>query len=168
MKTKNIVVSGIIGILVLGTFIYLARPTGENGTAAKTPVIPGAVALAAEKTFYDFGSISMAAGNVSQMFKVRNTGSEPIEIEKMYTSCMCTTASMMLDGKKFGPYGMPGHGFAPSMNQKMMPDEEAEVEVIFDPAAHGPSGVGRIDRTVFIENSAGGPLQLSFSAMVTP
>ncbi|KKT83316.1 MAG: hypothetical protein UW81_C0021G0020, partial [Candidatus Giovannonibacteria bacterium GW2011_GWC2_44_9] len=41
-------------------------------------------------------------------------------------------------------------------------------EVVFDPAAHGPAGVGRIERAVYLENSASEALQLKFSATVTP
>jgi len=81
---------------------------------------------------------------------------------------MCTTASLIKGGEKFGPYGMPGHGFFPSLNQRIEPGEEASLEVVFDPAAHGPAGVGRIDRIVNLENNAGKPLELVFSATVTP
>ena len=39
---------------------------------------------------------------------------------------------------------------------------------VLAPAAHGPAGIGPIDRVVTIENSAGQPLELAFSANVTP
>lgn len=58
--------------------------------------------------------------------------------------------------------------FFPSINQTINPGEEASVEVVFDPAAHGPAGVGQIQRTVTIENNTGKPLELGFSAVVTP
>ena len=63
---------------------------------------------------------------------------------------------------------MPGHGAIPRINQTINPNEEAVVEVVFDPAAHGPAGVGRIGRTVVIENNSGAPVELSFIALVTP
>lgn len=81
---------------------------------------------------------------------------------------MCTTATLMMGGKQFGPYGMPGHGFIPKINETMDAGEEATVEVVFDPAAHGPAGVGRIERGITIENNAGRPLELGFTALVTP
>ena len=82
---------------------------------------------------------------------------------------MCTTASLKMNGRTFGPYGMPGHGFIPKINEKLGPGEETIAEVIFDPTAHGPAGVGQIQRTITIENNAGAPLQvLSFTANVTP
>ena len=63
---------------------------------------------------------------------------------------------------------MGGHGFIPSINETINPGEEASVEVVFDPKAHGPAGVGKIQRVVTIDNNAGSPMELSFSALVTP
>jgi hypothetical protein len=63
---------------------------------------------------------------------------------------------------------MPGHTPIPALNESMQPNEEAMVEVVFDPAAHGPAGIGPIDRVVTIENSDGQPLELAFAANVTP
>lgn len=102
------------------------------------------------------------------MFQVKNTGEEPVTIGQMYTSCMCTSATLMMNGKEFGPYGMPGHGFVPKVNKSIEPGEEAAVEVVFDPAAHGPAGIGKIQRSVIIENNAGDPFEFQISANVTP
>ena len=72
-------------------------------------------------------------------------------------------------GKELGPYGMPGHGgFAPAINQIVASGEEITVKVIFDPAAHGPAGVGLIERAVYVENNSGKPVEIQFKAVVTP
>ena len=63
---------------------------------------------------------------------------------------------------------MPGHAAVPIINVPMEPNEEVIVEVVFDPAAHGPAGVGRIQREVILENNAGQPVKLQFSALVKP
>ena len=39
---------------------------------------------------------------------------------------------------------------------------------LFDPAAHGPSGLGRIERTVTLESAQAAPLELRMVVMVTP
>lgn len=163
---KTNVIGIVIAVAILGGIVWMARPDSGNNTASLP--LSSAGTLKAEETNFDFGQISMAAGKVKHMFKIKNTGSGPVAIGKMYTSCMCTTAKLMMDNKQFGPYGMPGHGFAPKINETMGPEEEATVEVIFDPAAHGPAGVGFIQRVVYLENDAGGPLELRFSATVTP
>lgn len=110
----------------------------------------------------------MAAGKVEHSFKIKNAGAEPVIIAKMYTSCMCTTASLLKNGKQFGPYGMPGHGLIPKLNKLINPNEEAIVKIVFDPAAHGPAGVGKIQREITIENNTDQPLTLQFTALVTP
>jgi len=157
-----------IAVLVLAGVVWIARPGLEDANTASLSPAPGGGALTAEENAFDFGPISMATGNVKHEFKIKNTGTGTIIVEKMYTSCMCTTASLVTSKKKYGPYGMPGHGFVPKINTSIGPNEEVTVETIFDPAAHGPAGVGRVERAVILENNAGEPLELLFTALVTP
>jgi len=63
---------------------------------------------------------------------------------------------------------MAGHGPAPRLEERLAPGATAQVEVVFDPAAHGPAGIGQTDRIVTIGNDGGPPLELRFSALVTP
>ncbi|MGC8775979.1 MAG: DUF1573 domain-containing protein [Minisyncoccia bacterium] len=122
-----------------------------------------------EKEF-NFGRIPIFGGKVEHIFKIKNESLNPITIGKIYTSCMCTEASLVKDGKEFGPYGMPGHGFIPTINEKLEPGKEAEIKVVFDPAAHGPAGIGQINRRVFIQDESGNNILnlLDISAYVTP
>lgn len=163
---KKIIISTVIGVLVLGGLIWIARPDGQNTSS----VAAGSNrSLTAEETDnYNFGRISMAAGKVTHQFKIKNTSADTVTISKMYTSCMCTTATLIKEGKQFGPVGMPGHEAIPNLNQIINPNEEATIEVVFDPAAHGPAGVGRIQRKITIENNAGQPIEFQFVAIVTP
>lgn len=169
-KISNGVNKTIIGIaaiaLVLIGAMWAARPGGEDAPSGNNQNSGGAIL--AEETSFDFGAISMAGGNVSHAFKIKNTSQSATTIDKMYTSCMCTVATLVKGDKRFGPYGMPGHGFIPKMGEELAPGEEATVEVVFDPAAHGPAGVGKIERVVVIETGSGQPLQLQFAAVVTP
>ena len=164
-KTTIISIAAII--LTIGGIIWIARPDSRDNAISLSTNGNGTL-IVEEANNYDFGTISMAAGNVKHAFKIRNTGNGAVIINKMYTSCMCTTATLMMGNKQYGPYGMPGHGSIPKIGQAINPNEEAIVEVIFDPAAHGPAGVGRIQRTITIENSAGQPVELMFSAVVAP
>lgn len=110
----------------------------------------------------------MAAGRVSKRFTISNGGTNPVTLTKLYTSCMCTTAALKVGSRSVGPFGMPGHGAIPRIAEVVPAGSQATVDVTFDPAAHGPAGVGRIARTVTLENDGGSPLQLSFTALVTP
>lgn len=167
---QKIIVSVILGVVVLGGLFWLGKSaqTDTDGTTPLGASVGGSGMLVATETAYDFGTISMKAGTVSRTFTIKNTGTASVTVEKMYTSCMCTTALLKAGGKAFGPYGMPGHGFIPRIGRMFNAGEEAEVEVVFDPAAHGPAGVGKIARVVRIETDAGEPLEFSFSAVVTP
>ncbi len=171
MNIKSTIFGVLAVVAILGGVVWLARskPMSEGSLANVAGSVKASGALTADgSTDYNFGSISMGAGNVKHIFKIKNSGSEAVAINKMYTSCMCTTATLEAGGKKFGPIGMQGHGAIPTINKMLAPNEEALVEVVFDPAAHGPAGVGRIKRVVTLENSSGQPLELTFSALVTP
>lgn len=162
----NTILGVIAAAVILGGLIYLARPDARNNAAA--PIQSNGALTVEEANNYDFGTISMAAGVVTREFRIKNSGGEPVTISKIYTSCMCTTATLSVGEKRLGPFGMPGHDVVPRIDQTINPNEEAVVAVAFDPAAHGPAGVGRIQRAVTIENDAGRAIELSFAAMVTP
>lgn len=164
---NKITISIIAAILVLGGLIWIARPDAQSSTPSSAKS-KGTTLSVEEANNYDFGTISMAKGIVKHQFKIKNTSSEAVVINKIYTSCMCTTAELMVSGKQFGPYGMPGHSAIPKIDQSVNPNEEAIIEVAFDPQAHGPAGVGRIQRTITLENNAGQPVELQFAAIVTP
>ena len=162
---NKLIWTGVILAALIG-FIWMARPAPQSGTAS--PILGKNGVLAARENNYDFGSISMAAGKVSKTFAIKNTGTDALAVSQLYTSCMCTVATLKIGGRSVGPFGMPGHGFAQRINEIIQPNEETAIEVVFDPAAHGPAGVGRIERAVYLENSAGAALELKFSATVTP
>lgn len=174
-QTKNIVMAVLAGAGVLALMLWTARPAGNPGGASRAvaeepPVARPAAedALRASEAFFNFGTISMAAGPVAHRFIVQNTSSEPVTVRKLYTSCMCTTASISVSDRRAGPFGMPGHGFSPEANLAIAPGEAAEVEIVFDPAAHGPSGVGQINRVVYLETGSGAPFTLRIAATVKP
>lgn len=165
MTLKNIIIYVLSTAAVVGGLVWIARP---NQNANLDPTAAVISTLAASENQYDFGAISMANGNVSKTFTVSNSGSESVMLEKIYTSCMCTEASLILNGQKFGPYGMPGHGLVPKVNRALAAGETAEIEVVFNPNAHGPAGVGPIERIIFVEEKGRQPLELNIKAMVTP
>lgn len=160
----------IVGITVfvglIGLGLMLSSPAATQPPKGNTG---GVSSLSAEETFYDFGTISMKNGNVSKTFNIKNSTTKPLTLAKVYTSCMCTTARLKLNGLEFGPFGMPGHGIAAnSINAELKPGEEAQVTAVFDPNAHGPAGVGLIERQIFVETADGGKLTLQIKADVTP
>lgn len=164
-KYKSTIISFLVVLIVIGGLILISRANQQNdvpNNSVKTQKI------VAEESSFDFGSVSMAAGLVKHSFVIRNISSEPVKISKMYTSCMCTEASILYKDEDIGPFGMPGHGFLPPVNVTIDLDSEAKIEVVFDPVAHGPVGIGFVSRSVFIESKESAPLTLYISANVTP
>lgn len=168
----GIVIGAVLVVVIVAGAILAAKPQQAPRPAAtaapsSAPSRP-AGALAARETNFDFGSVSMAAGKVSHRYWFRNASDAPVLIRKIYTSCMCTTATLVKGARIVNRYGMPGHGPVPRVDESMGPNEAAYLDVVFDPAAHGPAGVGPTERTVTIESDAGEPLMLGFTALVRP
>src|SRR3989338_6631014 len=188
MKDKNKIIAFIviIAILIIGLFFF-GKPGKDEGVATSAKGIPEGAQelvnshtagtedittsiLTAPETFYDFGTISMKNGNVSKVFKVTNFTTQDIKVPSLTTSCMCTTAYIIKsDGSRSRPFGMPGHGGAvPKANAIVGAGGSLHIEVVFDPNAHGPAGVGLIERVVFLEDENKNTVELKFRANVTP
>lgn len=163
---QNILIFGGMVVFVLVGFLVLS-----GGGRNPSNNVSSASILSALETKFDFGTISMKDGKVAHKFPVKNSGTESLVIEKVYTSCMCTVANIIdARGKTYGAFGMPGHGGGISVAEiEIGAGETVIVEAVFDPAAHGPSGVGLADRVVYLEtNSTQTPkVELNFSANVT-
>ncbi len=151
------------------------RPVQKSVVTDSTSVSSGK--LLAEEKLFDFGAISMQDGNVQKVFTVANSGGGEVNLVNISTSCMCTTAYLLRpDGSKIGPFGMPGHGGGAGivrnsdgrMGEIIPAGESREIEVVYDPNAHGPAGVGMIDRSVYLKDANGQVLELRVKARVTP
>jgi len=172
MKEKNrTLVIAIVAAAVLAGGAFWAS-NGLRNKAAPAPAgnMPAVASpISVFKNDWDFGEISMRDGDVTHNFEIKNEGTEPIAIKKVFTSCMCTTALIKdASGNEYGKFGMPGHGLPSATNIVIAPGETATVEAIFNPAAHGPAGVGLARRSIYLEtNSTVSPkVEVRFSALV--
>lgn len=163
---KETIFAFAFGAALIAFFIWLELFYAGQGQSEQ-PVPPSQSVVVLSDESYDFGEVSMQAGKVSHQFKLKNAAQAEILINKVYTSCMCTEAELLIAGQKSGPYGMAGHGFLPKINRPVKPGEEFLVKVIFDPTAHGPAGLGFFKRTVYIEDESG-VTSLKIQGTVTP
>lgn len=171
-KYSNIILSSFIIILILGGLILFFQPKSADNSSNSSDYLvseSSSGVIFIEESAFNFGTISMAKGKVSHTFKIKNTGSEPLIIGRIYTSCMCTEATFIKGDIRKGPVGMQGHDYIPKINESLNVGEEAEILVVFDPAAHGPAGLGKIERAVFLENTGKNQkLEILIKANVAP
>jgi hypothetical protein len=171
MKLKTIIISLLV-IALIGYLLALSYKKSASTTASVQGVEnTGAKSLlTATEAFFDFGKISMKDGNTSTEFIVTNTSEKNITIKTLVTSCMCTVAFIIdSEGKTKGPFGMPGHGGAvPPANETVNAGESRKIRAVYDPNAHGPAGVGVINRFITLTDDSGGILQFEIKANVTP
>src|SRR3989338_555227 len=167
MNKKTVIGIFVGTVIVIGGLIWLGQPTvNQDSSEAKS----AESILKSDETNFDFGTISMANGKVNHEFKITNSSNQLVNIKKIYTSCMCTAANFRFNDKTYGLFGMPGHGGGAltTANITLNPGDSGSLDVIYDPNAHGPAGVGAIDRFVYVEDKNGGKLELEIKTVVTP
>lgn len=170
MNKKTVLVV-IILVAIIGVLFFVGQPKNKSIEAQTETTVQetGGGLIAEGDTFHDFGTISMKDGNVSKLFAVKNESAHDITISELYTSCMCTNAFFISPaGNKKGPFGMPGMGDRTTTRDLVRPGETFNIEVVYDPNAHGPAGVGMIDRFVTVKDKEGDEVEFEIKAQVTP
>ncbi|MBI5356623.1 DUF1573 domain-containing protein [Candidatus Collierbacteria bacterium] len=156
MKHKTVfIVIGIITFAILGTGAWLlSKPVGvavEKSDQSKVEV---------GETNHDWGEIKINGGNAEKVFLIKNIGVGPLKLSGVSTSCMCTTAQVIIDGKGSPFFGMHQKS---SWIGEVPAGKEAELKIVFDPAFHGPSGVGAMTRQIEVETNDKNNPKLEFT-----
>lgn len=147
MTDKKIIIGLIIVTLfILGGGIYILS---ISSAPAKITSSQNAKVSVDQKTF-DWGNIPYSGGNATKTFSIKNTGTDTLQLTGVKTSCTCTKAQIVIDGKSSPYFSM--HATS-SWVGEVAPGKEAQLTVIFDPAFHGPTGVGPIERLIDIQTN---------------
>lgn len=157
MSDKKIIIGFIVlTFLILGGGVYFL-----SSASSSTQVTPSqnAKVEVAEKTF-DWGNIPYSGGNATKTFTIKNSGTDALKLSVIKTSCTCTKAQITID-RKVSPY-FSMHSTSGWVGE-VAPGKEAQLLVIFDPAFHGPTGVGPIERLVSMETNDKQNPNLEFS-----
>ncbi len=145
----------VVTVLILGGAVYFGTKMGATTQVSADTQVETQIG----ETKYDWGTIDINGGIVSKSFTIENSGTTPLKLYDVKTSCMCTTAQLKTasnSSKKFGMHEKNRSVF------EVAPGESAEVLVEFDPLFHGPSGVGPISRTVTMNTNDASRPTLSF------
>lgn len=141
-KKTIYIVSGVtIASLILGYFLIFGF--GNKGTFAGEIVV--------RPMEYDLGNVPYGGGIVQRESTLENRGDEELKINSIKTSCGCTEAQLIRDGKESKKFGM--HPNTLTWSETVPPGEEATLRIFYDPAAHGPEGTGPFRRAIWIESS---------------
>lgn len=162
-ETKFIVGAALIA---LGVIVGLAFFVSTKGAKEKTLVTSEVQGIEATPTYYDLGDIPIKGGVVTKEYEIKNTSGKDMELIKIVTSCMCTSASVKVGDTETRFFAMEmGGDKNPLISVKLKKDEVGKVTVRFDPAAHGPEGVGPFDRIVWLYFDSG-MKELTFKGVV--
>jgi len=163
-KLNKFILIGValVIVLVLG---YLLGAAGNNPSDKKENKLPGK--LSVTEDYYDFGVVGL--DKVSHTYTIKNIGQGPLNIAKVSTSCGCTTAQIKVGESVSRSFGMD-HGNLPRADIELMPGQEAEVIVTYNPLAHGLKNArGSFRRAVYIRTeNPRGEYQLTFDITVDP
>ena len=144
-KIKKIIAISLPSLLIIGGVIFaiINYSSGENNQGtAKIEINP---------LEYDAGTVTMADNPVKYTFEIKNTGDGDLKINRIWTSCMCTTARLKVGDKESEEFGM--HSNPVLWSQKIVPGEIGFLEVTFDQAFHGPQGTGLATRIIYISSN---------------
>lgn len=155
---NKIIISIVLftALLLVGGIVLLS---GSGSTSATITASQNAKATVDQKN-YDWGQINMRGGNVSKTFTIKNTGIDTLKLTNIKTSCHCTKAQVKINNISSPFFGM--NNVSPWIGE-VTPGQEAQLEVIFDPAYHGPQGVGPINRLVAMETNDKSNFRIEFS-----
>jgi len=148
----------IATIVIMAGGIILVGISNQNSLQVKTSNT--AKAYVADPTSYDWGNIAYSGPKAKKSFTIKNTGTTILELYNISTSCHCTQAILTIDGQDSPEFRM---GNISSYVGKVKPGDNATLTVIFDPAFHGPSGIGPINRFVEVETNDRSTPKLTFT-----
>ena len=131
------------GLAIFGLFNYFSNQDHE--TIQDTPKIE------INPQEYDAGTVSMTEGMVKYTHEIKNNGEGDLEIDRIWTSCMCTTARLKVGDEISFEFGM--HSNPAFWSQKIVPGEMGYLEVTFDQSFHGLQGTGPVVRIVYLSTN---------------
>jgi hypothetical protein len=136
---------GVTFLFIVG-FASLQDIKGNAGQ-----VLSDMQGISVDPQVYDLSDVPINGGIVTKEYEVANTTREVLKLKKIATSCMCTEARVIADSGETKFFGMEhATDKNPPVNLEIAPGETVKVIVNFDPAAHGPQGVGPFERSVWL------------------
>lgn len=161
MSNNRLIFTILIGVVALmGSGVYLAA---KLGTPANVRMNKDAL-LSVTETDKELGDISIDQDLVVTDFLIKNVGSESLALYNLTTSCMCTVVQVQI-GDVISPEFKMGDRSTYVAN--VPPGEAATIKLIFDPAFHGPNGLGEVTRQAMMRTNDPREPKLVFTMSAT-
>jgi hypothetical protein len=118
------------------------------------------------ETYRDLGSISQGQGIVSTDFEFTNAGKSNLVIDKLSSSCGCTSGAIVYEGVVGPKFSMEGHAEEnpKDWQVEIKPGDSAVLRVYYDPSVH-PDLTGTVTRTISIMSND--PVDFEVQATIT-
>ena len=139
-QIKKYALYAVVAVVLVGIVFVLFSVFNK-------PVVGENAKIELSSTSSNLGNVSVRGGTVSTSFTVSNTGEDDLVIEKMESSCMCTSAKIYFNGRESPLFGM--HSKPSFWTETIPPGESAELKIFYDPTAH-PDLRGAVTRVVTI------------------
>jgi len=159
MKTRNLIVYSILvfGVILIGLYlIYTSTTTSPISVASYTSEDKERPVVKIEKDLFDFGSIKVS-DKKSNDFIIENVGSKSLQLSNISTSCGCTFAQVINEGKKSPEFDM--HSKSNYMVE-VKPSKKAVVRVTYKPYVMPVYGF--VEREVYVTTNDPGNQNLVF------
>ena len=159
MSPKNIIISIIaFFVLVVGlAFLFTAGQKPEPAVVSFSAQDTDRPKVETAKTFYDFGEIKVS--DVKQQdFTLKNSGTKPLQILNVNSSCGCTAGQIIYKGETSKEYSMHSQsGFV----TEIAPGDTATVKLTYRPATMPVYGA--VEREVYVTTNDPANQKLIFS-----
>ena len=150
MKTRNLIVYSILvfGVILIGLYlIYTSTTTSPISVASYTSEDKERPVAKIAKDLFDFGSIKVSEKK-SNDFIIENVGKKPLQLSNITTSCGCTFAKVIYEGKESPEFDM--HSKSNYMVE-VEPTKKAVVRVTYKPYVMPVYGF--VEREVYIKTN---------------
>ncbi|KKT16230.1 MAG: hypothetical protein A2654_00190 [Candidatus Nealsonbacteria bacterium RIFCSPHIGHO2_01_FULL_43_31] len=99
----------------------------------------------------DLGNISQKGGIVTTLFELKNEGKKDLTIDRLDSSCGCTSAAVVFEGQEGPRFAMAGHGIESPQDWKLTipAGKSAQLKVYYDPSVHQDLR-GAVTREIYI------------------
>lgn len=144
----------LIGLIIFSLVIIVGGSFFLSNSSSRAVIkkTQGAK-IETKETSFNFKEIPYSGGKVEHSFAIKNVGNKDLEIANLTTSCMCTTVYFKSKSGKSSEFGMKGMTQPSKWKGVLKPQEEAKIIAVFDPAFHGPQGIGPVSRLVSFETN---------------